>query len=379
MGRERKPWRPPILWLRLVLVIGVVLGPKQVLAQSGTEPPPASADAASPSTSPAYIRPISTLPKDLFLDEKKIITSPAHLRKKDLAWLVPMAGATSFLFATDERNMRDRIHGGPLTQDRSSRFANAGTGVMLSIPAYLAWYGWRHSDEYATTTATVSTRALAASVVATEVVKLIARRQRPLDGDGSGSFLKGSGVNSSFPSVHSAMVWAVAPVVAERYPGWLTKVAVYGLASSVSLSRVVGQKHFPSDVLIGSSLGWLIGHYLAHGAEPKSQRMYLDPPGERRVADSPATYGFVYVPMDSWVYPALERLAGLGLIPSQIAGLRPWTRAECRRQLAEADEAMLDKDRDWRHSHMRLRDERDVDGEKREEGEPPRGHGRREE
>src|SRR5580698_4122857 len=42
------------------------------------------------------------------------------------------------------------------------------------------------------------------------------------------------------------------------------------------------------------------------------------------------------VPMDSWVYPALDRLAALGFIPSQIAGLRPWSRAECRRQVEEA-------------------------------------------
>lgn len=40
--------------------------------------------------------------------------------------------------------------------------------------------------------------------------------------------------------------------------------------------------------------------------------------------------------MDSWVYPALDRLAALGYVPSQIAGVRPWTRAECRRQLDEA-------------------------------------------
>jgi hypothetical protein len=42
--------------------------------------------------------------------------------------------------------------------------------------------------------------------------------------------------------------------------------------------------------------------------------------------------------MDSWVYPALDRLAALGFIPSQVAGLRPWSRSECRRQVEEARE-----------------------------------------
>ncbi len=50
--------------------------------------------------------------------------------------------------------------------------------------------------------------------------------------------------------------------------------------------------------------------------------------------------GAAYVSMDSWIYAALDRLAALGLIPSQISGLRPWTRAECRRQTLEAGEKL---------------------------------------
>ncbi|SEF53128.1 Capsule assembly protein Wzi [Bryocella elongata] len=42
------------------------------------------------------------------------------------------------------------------------------------------------------------------------------------------------------------------------------------------------------------------------------------------------------VPMDSWIYPALERLSTYGLIPSQQTAIRPWTRQECRRQVTEA-------------------------------------------
>jgi hypothetical protein len=45
----------------------------------------------------------------------------------------------------------------------------------------------------------------------------------------------------------------------------------------------------------------------------------------------------VFVPVDSWVYPALLRLAALGYISDQAAGMRPWTREECIRQLKEAE------------------------------------------
>lgn len=53
-------------------------------------------------------------------------------------------------------------------------------------------------------------------------------------------------------------------------------------------------------------------------------------------AEPSAPGGGASVPMDSWVYPALDRLVALGYVPSQVAGLRPWTRAEVQRQLDEA-------------------------------------------
>jgi hypothetical protein len=46
--------------------------------------------------------------------------------------------------------------------------------------------------------------------------------------------------------------------------------------------------------------------------------------------------GTTTVPMDSWIYLALERLSNYGLIPSQQTAIRPWTRLECRRQITEA-------------------------------------------
>lgn len=51
--------------------------------------------------------------------------------------------------------------------------------------------------------------------------------------------------------------------------------------------------------------------------------------------------GSAFVPMDSWVYPALERLSTLGLVPSQSVSIRPWTRQECRRQLREAEDILF--------------------------------------
>ncbi len=62
-------------------------------------------------------------------------------------------------------------------------------------------------------------------------------------------------------------------------------------------------------------------------------------PDTRPSMDDDST-GSTDVPMDSWIYPALERLGDMGLIPSQSISIRPWTRQECRRQVREAEDTL---------------------------------------
>ncbi len=49
-----------------------------------------------------------------------------------------------------------------------------------------------------------------------------------------------------------------------------------------------------------------------------------------------STQGSTYVPMDSWIYPALDRLHALGYLDSAFVGLRPWTRLSIASMLARS-------------------------------------------
>ncbi len=60
---------------------------------------------------------------------------------------------------------------------------------------------------------------------------------------------------------------------------------------------------------------------------------------QAQIADSDH-FGSTNVPMDSWIYPALERLSAMGFIPSQNVAIRPWTRQECLRQVREVEEVL---------------------------------------
>jgi hypothetical protein len=48
--------------------------------------------------------------------------------------------------------------------------------------------------------------------------------------------------------------------------------------------------------------------------------------------------GSTYVPMDSWMYPALDRLHSLGYLDTAFFGLRPWTRLEILHMLQESSD-----------------------------------------
>ena len=64
-----------------------------------------------------------------------------------------------------------------------------------------------------------------------------------------------------------------------------------------------------------------------------------------------SNYGLVYVPLDSWVYPAFERLFSMGYADSAYLGMRPWTRTSCLQILQETYPKLQDAPNDqeaWR-------------------------------
>lgn len=56
-----------------------------------------------------------------------------------------------------------------------------------------------------------------------------------------------------------------------------------------------------------------------------------------RVAKPPAA-GPIYVPLDSWIYPALKRLAAMGYVPDEETLVAPWTRQQCLLFIQQAED-----------------------------------------
>ncbi len=58
----------------------------------------------------------------------------------------------------------------------------------------------------------------------------------------------------------------------------------------------------------------------------------------------PSRLGSPYIPVDSWMYPAMLRLYSLGYVDDMFIGLRPWTRASVMHMLEDAGELLEDRE-----------------------------------
>ena len=234
-----------------------------------------SAHAQTPLASPSPTPQPSATPtlekqffRNILHDQKAIWTSPLHLRSRDAVWLVPLAGGTAALIATDQ-STGDEIAESHKQLNASRIVSYAGSsygagGVALAF--YL--FGRAKHDDRARETGLLGAEALVDSGIVATALKEITQRSRPLSGTSRSDFFDGG---SSFPSGHSIAAWSLATVIANEYHDRpLVQITAYGIASAVSVARFTGQKHYLSDVLVGSAIGYGIGRYVYHAHHRKS-------------------------------------------------------------------------------------------------------------
>jgi membrane-associated phospholipid phosphatase len=280
--------------------------------------------------------------KNIAVDQRAIWTSPARIRLKDADWLVPFGGFTAALLATD-RDTSLHLSNNPATLKHYDNLSNYAIASLVGGAGGLYLWGHITHNDHQREAGLLAGEAAIDSLGVVTAIKYAGGRQRPFQGDHNGNFWSGG---DSFPSDHAAVAWSIASVLAHEYPGPLTKILAYGAATAVSMARVRAKQHFPSDVAVGAGMGWLIGWQVYHAHhDPELGGSTWGSMAEALVGDHPyeaKNMGSPYVPLDSWVYPALEHLIALGYIRSGMLGMRPWTRLECARLMSEAQDRLAD-------------------------------------
>lgn len=280
--------------------------------------------------------------KHLMADQRQFWTFPAKVQVKDLKWIVPFSAVTAAFIASDNWWSRQVPYAHTQT---SLHISDYGAYALIGLGGSSFVLGHITHDDHLEEAGLLSGEAAINSTAVAYLFKGVTQRERPLEGNGNGSFFVGG---SSFPSEHSAIAWSIASVWAHEYPGWLSQMLAYGLASTITVTRVTAKQHFPSDAIVGSALGWYFGRqvYRSHH-DPELGGSGWGSPEEKtgETSRSSKDMGSPYVPLDSWIYPALDRLIAFGYVGSAYQGLRPWTRMECARLLDEASERIDSTDK----------------------------------
>lgn len=203
------------------------------------------------------------LPLRFVTDEAHIFTSPARIRTHDLKWLLPLAAATAVSLSTDSYTMRHVVTQNPSVNNASARASDVLLGTAIAAPVLMYTFGEASEGGHIRETGVLGGEALVDAYVFDEIIKYATLRERPQQDNANGKFFIGNAVSSpSFVSGHSILTWSSAAVLAEEYHKPWQQATIYTLAAGVPMTRVLGQQHFPTDVLLGSAAGWLIGHYV---------------------------------------------------------------------------------------------------------------------
>ena len=196
-------------------------------------------------------------------DELRIFASPVRdvaQKPANVRFLIPFVVAGALIPA--DRHIEPSPSTG--SQNLARQISNVGLIGTAATVGGLYIYGLTKHDEHAHESGFLGTESFVDSFAIKELVNVISGRLRPEQGNGHGDFFLDHGWNTSFPSGHATLTWSMATVLADEYPSTKSRIFWYAVGSTVAATRVVGRKHFTSDVIVGSAAGYLIGRYVFH-------------------------------------------------------------------------------------------------------------------
>lgn len=213
---------------------------------------------------------------------KQEFTKPFHTTKKEWLYFGAFAGGVALLTTVDEPIQKGALN----LRNNSPAVANIGKYISTSggyneviTLGALGLYGFLKKNTKMETTTLLASQAYITSALVESTVKFLSGRTRPSfygpEQEAEPKFLGpfgntsrdfgGSRSNSSFPSGHSTAAFAAATVYAMEYKDtkWVPIVS-YTAASLISLSRITENKHWTTDVLVGSVLGYFSGRHIVN-------------------------------------------------------------------------------------------------------------------
>lgn len=228
--------------------------------------------------------------KSYWHDSRAFVISPTKWKGKQWVELGAVTAAGVLAYTQDEKIQKYFVAHQSTTADHLSKFVFEPYGRFAPIIIGGLYIGGRlaKDNRLAGTSLTAAKSFIVASVSA-EIVKQLTHRHRPFQDDvpdhanwdGPLSNIE----YSSFPSGHSTAAFSMATVYALEYRSTIwVPVLAYALATGTAVSRLYDNKHWVSDVAIGSALGIVTGRFMWNQSRKGNNRFVVLPSVGSKIA-----------------------------------------------------------------------------------------------
>ncbi len=186
-----------------------------------------------------------------------------------LPFIAGSLALTGILLATDDETYESFIETrkqSSIVRKISPLVTQLGDGKFsLALFGSIGIYHLISHDKNAGKAAVLGFESFLLSGVAVQILKHTFGRERPSNstmegGKWSGPFITHKGKSiacfDSFPSGHTATIFAAASTLSYIYPNGIVPYISYSVASLVALSRVTESTHWLSDCLVGGLIGY---------------------------------------------------------------------------------------------------------------------------
>jgi len=206
--------------------------------------------------------------KSYWHDSKSFVISPAKWKTKQWIEFGVVAGAGVLAYTQEEKIQKYFVAHQSTTADNLSNYIFEPYGRFAPVLIGGLYLGGRFAkDKRLAGTSLTAAKAFIVSAVGAGIIKQLTHRHRPYQDDISdhanwdGPF---SSIDyTSFPSGHTTSAFSMATVYAMEYSSTIwVPILSYTLAAGTAVSRLNDNKHWASDVVIGSALGFVTGRFM---------------------------------------------------------------------------------------------------------------------
>jgi membrane-associated phospholipid phosphatase len=195
-------------------------------------------------------------------DARLYATAPVRWDARDWGILAAAVGGTALLVPLADRSVNEwmKDHQDAKVSRAADVVRQVGNGWWTVPMVGGLWgVGWALESPREQKVAREATEALVFSAVVSQAFKYGLGRRRPSGTDDpmEWNVARGGHHGNAFPSGHAQMAWSVLTVIGLEYrdvPG-IAPLA-FATAGACTISRVYDQRHWTSDALAGSLLGF---------------------------------------------------------------------------------------------------------------------------